>query len=275
MIAYPVVRMDLLQSTVKTILEDGLGITIGWGQSDLTRLARPFGRLDIISGPSRFGIRHEWVMLCPESDHLVDVPVPTIGSEHLVRINGVPLRYTATDTSSVTLRDAFIALVNADLEPATAVDTSPTQFKITETAPGSVIDVQVSSLLSVAADPGSTQTPVKSHRDRSEVTIGFQIFSDSNKISVGAAQMMSRVPLILDLESTLDLLGDQRIALQDIAGPIDLTDLEGGGAKHESRSSMDFLATITSLYSEPTAIIETVEGQIVVGSQTAVINAPA
>ena len=275
MIAYPVVRMDLMQSTVLSILETQLGISIGWGQSDSTRLPRPFGRLDIISGPSRFGVRHEWEMLCPESDYLVDVPVPTIGSEWLTRVNGVPFRYTATDTSSVTLRDAMIALVNADLEPATAVDTSPTQFKITETAPGSVIDVQVSPLMSVSADPGSTQTPVKSHRDRSEVTIGFQIFSDTNKVSTGANETMSRVPLILDLDSTLDILSDQRITLQDIAGPTDLTDLEGGGARHESRSSMDFLATITSLYSEPASIIEVVEGQLVVGSNTAVINVPA
>lgn len=275
MIPYPVVRIDLLQSTVKSILEEQLGIPIGWGQSDFTRLPRPFGRLDIISGPSRFGVRHEWEFLCPESDFLVDVPSPAIGSEHLVRVNGVPLRHTATDTSSVTLRDALIALINADLEPATAVDTSPTQFRITETAPGSIIDVQVSSLLSVSPDPGSTQIPVRSHRDRSEVTIGFQVFADTNKVSIGAAQIMSRVPLILDLDSTLDILSDQRITLQDIAGPTDLTDLEGGGAKHESRSSMDFLATITSLFSEPASIIETVEGQLVVGSNTAVINVPA
>ena len=275
MIAYSVVRMDLLQSTVKDILEDGLDIPISWGQSDLTRLPRPFGRLDIISGPSRFGVRHEWVMLCPESDYLVTVPAPTVGSQWLVRINGVPLRYTATDTSSETLRDAQVAQINADIEPATAVAVSSTQYKITETAPGSVIEVEVSPLMRSVADAGSTQTPVKSHRDRSEVTIGFQVSSDSNKVSVGAAQIMSRVPMVLDLDATLATLLDQRLTLMDIAGPTDLSDLEGGGAKHESRSSMDFVSIVTSLYSEPASIIETVEGDIVVGSNTAVINAPA
>ena len=86
--------------------------------------------------------------------------------------------------------------------------------------------------------------------------------------------MMSMVPLILDFDSTVDALEDQRITLQDIAGPTDISDLEGGGAKHESRSTMDFVTTITSMYSEPASPIETVEGSLVVDSRTATIDFP-
>lgn len=268
MIAYPVVRLDLLQSTLVTIFEREFGFEFVWGRSNLTREARPYGVFEPISGPTRLGQTHESIMVTTESEYLVDLPVPAVGDFFVAQINGVSHENTVLTTNVEDLRDALVALINADREPATALATLSNQFSITESALGGVIEVAASPSMTVSVGPGSVQQCVKSHRSRSEVTLNLQIHSDTNKVSVGAMDMMANVPVILDLDRTLHTLTTRAFTLQDIAGPTDISTLEGGGARNESRSTMDLIAGITSLYSETSFVIETTDMELVVGSNT-------
>lgn len=270
-IGYGVTRIDLLQALVVDVFEEELAIPIIWGRSDLPREKRPFARFDLLSGPTRIQVKHEWDIVTTESDRIVDIPVPTEGIDYLMRVNGVPLRHVAVSgETQATMRDAFIVLVNGDREPATATIESATQLRVTELLPGSLPYFDIDGQLSQAVADDSVQQCVKVHFARSEVTFTMQLVGEDNAVGTdrSAGDLIGMVSLILDLDRTLLKLNDERITMNDIAGPTDISDLEGGGAKSESRHTMDFAATITSMYSEVVPTIETVEGSVVVGSNT-------
>ncbi len=278
MIGYGVVRIDLLQRTMVDIFGAELGIPITWGMSDISREPRPFGRFEILSGPSRIQVNHEWQILNTESDYFVDIPPPVAGADYLMRVNGVPLRHTAVvGETQLSMRDAFIALVNGDREPATATDESSTQVRVTELVPGSLpyLDVDGQLLASVAGD--SVQQCAKVHYARSELTFTLQIYGEDNRVGTArsAGDLMGMVPMILDLDRTRLVLQDQRITLNDIAGPTDISELDSGGASYESRHTIDLAATITSMYSEVIPVIETVEASVVVDSTVIPIDVTA
>lgn len=278
MIGYGVVRIDLLQRTMVDIFETELGIPVSWGRSNLSREQRPLAVFELLSGPSRIQVRHESEMVVTESDYIVDVPVPVAGLDYTIRVNGVPNRHTAVPgETQESLRDALIALVSGDREPATASVESATQLRVTETEPGSLPYLSVEGGLQAAVAGDSVQQCAKVHYARSELTYSMEIIGEDNRVGTArsAGDLVGMVPLILDLERVRLKLSDQRITLNDIAGPTDISALEGGGASHESRQTMDLAATLTSMYSEVIPTIEAVEGSVVVDSTEIPIDVQA
>lgn len=260
----PVVRIDLLQRTLVAILGTELGIPIIFGKSNLPRPPRPYGRLDLTSGPSRRTISHDRVTKTTNSDYLLDVPAaPIDGDVVLMRVNGVPLRHAITAVETQTsLRDALIVLVGGDREPATASIESATQLRVTEAEPGSLVFLEATIPVSVA--PDSTTACIELLHAVHECTLDFEIYGADNKVGTdgAAADLMGKVQLILDLRRTLAALDDQRFTVNTITEPTDLGDLEGGGAVFESRYTIGLGADITSMYAEVIDVIDTAEGII-------------
>lgn len=276
MIGYGVARIDLLQSTMVRVFEAELDIPVIWGRSNVSRPPRPFARFDLISGPTRIQVAHEVRVITTESAYILDVPaLPVSGSDYLIRANGVPYRHTSpVGETATTLRDSLIGLVNADREPATATVESALQLRVSESFPGSLPYFGVGGLLGQSIAGDSVQQCAKVHHARSEVTFGVQIFGQTNAVGTArsAGDLIAMVSMILDLDRSRLVFADQRITVNDIAGPTDISDLEGGGASNESRQTMDFAATITSMYAEVVPVIETVEAELVVGSTVVPID---
>jgi len=260
----PVVRIDLLQRTLVSVFAAELGIPVIFGKSNLPRPPRPYGRIDLTSGPSRRTIGHDRTRSVTESAYLLDVPAtPTVGSTALVRVNGVPLwRTVPAGETQTTLRDAMVVLVNGDREPATAEAASATQIRVTEAEPGSLISLVSSFPANV--DAGSTQSCVELLHAVHSCTLDFQIYGADNRIGTdrAAGDLMGKVQAILDLRRTLREFEDQRLTVNTSTEPTDLGDLEDGGAIFESRYTIGLQAWITSMYSEVIDTIETVEGEL-------------
>lgn len=275
-----VVRIDLLQRTLKTIFEAELGIPFIWGKSNNPRRPRPFGRLDLISGPAQLqSVEHDRTTVSVPSSVLVNVPAaPVEGTVWLARVNGVPLRHTSpAGETQTSLRDALIALVNSDREPATAASTTAGQFRVSESVEGGLYNLHVApslagfatgpNVLEVVEDPGASVHLGELVHAVSEATLLLEIVGADNRVGTdgSAGDIMGKVPMALNLRRTQQALEDQRLVVDPISTPADIGNLEGGGAQFESRYNIDLLAKMTSMYVEVTDTIESVEGTIRIG----------
>jgi hypothetical protein len=269
-----------MQLVVKRVFELALGTAVTavvWGVSDSPRPTRPYARLDVLSADFRPAVRHETLAIRTNSKYEIAFPVPAPGLEYLLRVNGTPHRYTAqvSDTTEADLRDAFIALVNGDAEPVTAAVFSATKLVLEEDAPSSLWGVQPQAPITRAVAGDSAEGCALLHSERSRVTLSLQFFTESAKLSSGAQSLMGRAIMVLDLNSTMEILEDERIVLRDISDATNITGLSAGGPRYEGRSNIDLEAIITSAYAEPISEIEFVEASLVINGDTIPIDIPA
>jgi len=270
-ILYPPVRLDIMQRVMVEIFSEELQIPVVWGKSNMPRVPRPYMRLTLLSGPTRIQIRHEQTPIDTRSSYIMNVPVPNDGDVWRWRVNGVPFQHVSPAGESQTdLMTAIAQATNADREPVSAAGIALGQLVFSETDPSSLVALWGEAPLTLEQDPAATDGCALLHNSRSEVTFGMQIMGADNRTGTArsAGELISMVPLTIDLDRVQNRLLDERITLNDISGASDISDVEDGGAENESRYTMDFAADITSMYAEPISSIETVEGEIVVGSRT-------
>ena len=277
MIIAPAVRLDLAQKVFREIFGSALGIDILWGASDLPRRARPFGVFMWLTGPDIQQLKHDRESIVTASSYDVTVPTPVDNTQYKLRLNGVPLTHTTgVGDTTENLRDAFIALVNTDQEPAEAATLAANQFSVAETSPSGIFSLSTDGLLSLSVSPSSTAGCAILHSARSLASLSFQVVSETAQMSglSSSLQLASKAIMALDLESTQNELFDNRLTLMAISAPINLTDLAPGGARFEGRTTFDLEAQVTSVYAEPASNIEIVEGSVTIDGDTHPIDIP-
>ncbi len=275
-----ITRIDLLQRTLKSVFEAELGIPFIWGKSNNPRRPRPFGRFDLISGPSQLAtVEHDRTRVALPSAYLVDVPaVPTAGVSWLLRVNGVPLRHvSAAGETQASLMESLVDLVMADRESVTAASVSASQFRVENATPGGLYDLEIApdsawpgvgaDTLTKTVDPAADTHLGELVHGVHEATLLCEIIGADNRVGTAgsAGDLMAKVPMVLNLRRSQETFEDQRIVLQPISTVTDIGALEGGGAAFESRYTLDLMARLTSAYVEVTETIETVAGTVRVG----------
>lgn len=279
MIDSPVVRFDLAQNVFKKLFEDALGISVVWNTSDLPRVARPFGHLQNITEPDIVEISHEKRTICTNSDFEATLPNPPAdNTRYTIRINGVPLRrITGVGDTVESLRDGFIVLINKDLEPVSGSILAIDQISVSETVPSGLTSISATTSIGLSVSPANTIRVANQLLARSRFTLSFQIITQNTKLSqqTASSALMSKAIMALDTNAGLDLLGDFGMTLKTLSAPVSLPALTPGGAKYESRTNLDLVATVTSIYNEPVDTIETVEGTLFVDDTEIPFTIPA
>jgi len=259
---------------LKDILEPELDILITAGEHSDPRPPRPFGHVNVLTGPINRGLATEKTSKVLNSEYLIDVPNPVTNTDYLMRVNGIPHRIQPTTTDVEDLRDSFIASINDDAEPVSAASTLPNQFRVAETTPGGIVLLSTRLPLGGVVSPSSIEHCATIHSSRSRMTLDFQIFSKSTKVTVGAQQLMTMVEMALDLDRSQEKMEDNRMVFRVANAPTNLTGISSGGAANEGRSNIDLLVDITSMYAEVTTnVIESVEAELTIGENTIPINA--
>ena len=278
----PVVRIDVAQRVIKQIFDAALVVPgllreIVWGVTNESRPSRPYGMFDWLSGPAHLEqLRHERANTLTESSHFLDVPAsPIAGQTYVYRLNAQPHTYLVQAGDTFTdVRDAFIASINADLEPATAVAISSLRLGITANNPASIWSTSAALPLVASIDPGSTQQFAIIHQQRQTGTVSLTVYTEDAKISTGAVQIAARIGMIVDFEATVDTLANWGLAMMSIAEPVNNTQITSGGALYEGISTLDYRVSLSSIFPEPIATLDTVVGSLTVGSRVVPLNVP-
>lgn len=279
----PVVRVDVAQRVLKDIFEAALVVPglineIIWGITDESRVPRPYGMFDWLSGPSQLNaITTDTNNILTQSRYWLDFPAsPTVDDEYVLRLNAHPHTHVVQggDTSD-SIRDIYIAAINADLEPATASIVSATRLLVEATVPAGLWSFDAALPLVATVEPSAVAQCAKLHQNRNDATISLTLYTETAKISTGAVQIAARVGVIPDLAATLDALARYGLSLMQVAEPVNDTALTSGGAKYEGISTMDYQLGIPSAFPEPNDAIESVVTIITIGSRVIPLAIPA
>lgn len=278
----PVVRIDVAQRILKDIFEAALVPhllrEVVWGVTNESRPARPYGFFDWLTGPAQLNaITTETSNILTDSKHFLDFPpTPIVGDVHALYLNAQLHRHVVVggDTSE-SIRDIFIASINADGEPASASIVSATRLLVETTVPAGLWSFDVAFPLVTSVDPSGIAQCAKLHHQRNGATVSLSLYTEDTRISVGAMQIAARLSIVLDLAATLDTLADAGLAVMQIAEPVNDTALTSGGAKYEGISTIDYQLGVPSYFPEPNDNIESVVTSIVIGSRTIPLAIPA
>ena len=257
------IRLDLVKRALRTVLKNATGVEVVWATRETPRVPRPYLVLQVLSGPSYDGaVTEEKRCRVANDDQTLTFAVPPVGDEYLVRVNGIPVRYTATTTDPAEVRDAVLTALNdlnfPSLENVNPAASGSNQLVLTATQPGALLRVDVSNNVSLAG-PSST-TDVLDHVSRRRYTVSVTAVAENpDKYEEGAVLLAERAYTGLSLQSSLDFFADQRVSAKVVSGVTDLSGLEPGNAKPESRATFDVDLFAVSLVTEEVATIETVE----------------
>lgn len=265
-LATPIVRVDVAQKVLKDIFEVALQPLVReivWGVTNESRPARPYAVFDWITGPAQTdALGFESSDILTESEYWVDIPAsPVLGHRYNYRLNGQPHTHTvqAGDTSD-SIRDLFIASINADLEPATASIVSATRLLVQADSLGSIYQSEVAFPLVGSVTTSSTQQPAIRHHQRQVGTVSFTIYTESPNLSEGAQLIAGKATVIPTLRSVVDSLAYHGLSILAVSEPVSDTAISFGGAKYEGIATIDYEVSIPSNFIEPIDSIETVLG---------------
>ncbi len=278
----PVVRLDVAQKILKDIFEAALVPhllnEVVWGVTNESKPPRPYGFFDWLTGPAQLNaITTETSNILTNSKHFLDFPLtPIVGDVYALYLNAQLHRHVAVSgDTSVSIRDVFIASINADGEPATATIESATRLLVETTVPAGLWSFDVALPMTTLVDPSGIDQLAKLHHQRNDATVSLSLYTEDPRISVGAMQIAARLSIVLDLGATLDTLADAGLAVMQIAEPVNDTALTSGGAKYEGISTIDYALGVPSYFPEPNDTITSVVTQINIGSRTIPLAIPA
>lgn len=270
------VRLDHVKRTLRTIVRSAVDDVVPadqvvWTEQGIPRGPRPLVALTLLEGPIADGtIQDEHVQGSEVTsvDYTVDSAVAL--SAYKARINGIPYDVTSVGGPTVdTIRDQLVALINNTIAPLTkqsepvtaAAGGPPGTFSITPDSAGAIYSAEASpaGLLSrvINSDPSLLTTHLIG-RERMLFQIDV-MFVGGVAIELSARMLAARIRKAFDLPSNIEITGNARVPIQVASTIRDLTALEPGGAKFESRASFDVLAFISSRIAESTVPIDVVE----------------
>lgn len=270
------VRLDRLQSTLISVLDEATGLTCSWGQTHRQRgdTSGAFVSCEIVNGPGAF-VRNRARGRTLRAISTVDLTVgaPTVGGRVGFYLNS-HLYYhdvVLADTPS-TVRDALVALVGADeYETASAAAGAPGVLTLTADFLGGIRQLSVLSGIDAGTPTYGGNVLVAEGTQTILVSIGC--FSKSRSPRNGAHSIAAAA--LAGLQST-DLtlrFAAEGIGVRGKSQPRDLGVIAGG--RWESRVSFDVEFALASVWTRPADIIESLTTSIVVKDETGATVASA
>lgn len=280
------VRLDHVKRVLRGVVRDAVGddvpdAQVGWTEKGIPRAPRPYVALTLLEGPESDALKDESVRACEITSVDVSVLSATVGEFYRVRVNGIPFDHVAVGGDTMTtVRDALIALVNNTVAPITkqsdavaaAADVGPGDFIITPTAPGGIYDVVVEPLGLLTRVINQDLTTLTTHvigRDRMLFSVDVVTVGGADtSISQTSRMLARRITKSFDLPSSIEKMSNARVPLRVLGTTRNLSGLEPGGAKFESRAQFDVLGFVSSRIAESTVPIESTEVTVDISGNT-------
>jgi len=268
------VRADLALRTLANILNDSLSdilpaerIQIGQSASKhpIPRLPVPYIFLEPLSLPAMDGtFTDEAATIIPLEYGEAEIMAATVGREYKIRVNTLPVKYTAGGGDSVSdIRDALIAGVTALGEDVTPSIIDASTLRVTPNTTGALytFETPTSETRLVITNTDETFPTIVEYKiGRRRFTLRVNAYSDpAETVFGGAHALVARAYNALDAKDSLLTLRDYRFAMRPISDPVNLSGIKANESGKEQRASFDMLIDVSALAVYDASAIETVE----------------
>lgn len=264
-----VIRLDLLQSTLGTLLANATEATVAWtyGEPSFDDLAGgDLVSLRMLSGPapdSQSAARG--IGFLPPSSITIAITA-TVGKLARVVVNRIPYEHEIETGESVTdVREALIAAVNEDPEAAFAATSSGANLLLTPTALGGIWQASITGPLVASVAYADDLVLLTRSRRRCAVTI--TCYSKTTTVRAGAWRLASLCLAALEDPDNALALRDATVGVYSIGTPFDLSAI--AGTRWESRVAFDVEMNIEAITIKPVAQIGDITGSITASPYTA------
>lgn len=257
-----VIRLDLLQSTLGSLLSTATGATVAWAYT-----APKFDEVDgdlvtlrVLSGPTPEQSHARGVGFLPPSEITLTITA-TAGKLARVVVNRIPYQHEVTDGQTpADVRAALIAAVAEDPEAAftPVAHADDDKLRLVPNALGSIWQAAITGPLTASVAYGDELVLLTKSRRRMAITV--TCYSKNTTVRGGAWRLASRCLAALEDPANALALRDATIGIYGVGSPVDLSAI--AGAHWESRVAFDVDLNIEAVTIKPIDRIETVAGSV-------------
>lgn len=261
------VHLKYAKRCLRQIVRDALGsgVPVVWGSHpSIPRPPRPFCRLSITLGPQAVLTDHDETRIVEAIDlAAITVDSAVVGELYRMRLNGIPLDYTALGGDDVeAIRDGWLAAIAAEnltdffTVAASGLDT----IDVTPTAIGTLFGASSFPPANTTTVLTQTGQNVEQVVGRREAIAQVDFFADGDTtLEDGTLDLASDVRAQLSTASARAVMQRYRVPLRAFAATVHLPALEGGGAHMESHTLFEVHMAMSSCTVSEAIPIESVE----------------
>lgn len=257
-----VIRLDLLQSALGSLLGAATGATVAWAYTapKFDEIEGDLVTLRVLSGPTPELAHASGVGFLPPSEITLTVTA-TVGKLARLVVNRIPYQHEITNGQTpADVRAALIAAIEADPEArfSAVAHADADKLRLVPAALGSIWQAAITGPLTASVAYADDLVTLAKSRRRMAVTV--TCYSKNATVRGGAHRLASRCIAALEDASNALTLRDATIGTYAIGSPVDLTAI--AGAQWESRVAFDVGLNIEAVTIKPAEQIGTVSATV-------------
>lgn len=243
------IAWETIEQALVDWIKSSTGLTtVVWAWEDAARPARPYGELEIVSGPVSYGLVEERRTSQTMVDELEVLGVAagnyvaTVYVDNVPHVASVPALGTETEED---LRDALIVeLDGLGLDLVVAADADPAKLTVSGTDDLRHFHIAVAAPSDYLTRTTLTDAILGSAIDPGVLTVRFTAHSDSNLPAAHARIYAHRAKNALGHEAERAVLDAARLGFVEVAAALDLSGLVN--ELPQTRFAMDFRFHVTA-----------------------------